>query len=65
MAKLHRGRIFLEYDRLYLEYGFAKHKGYPTKEHLENIEKYSILEFIEKAISQYSHYFEMSKSEDY
>ena len=27
----------------YPEYEFAKHKGYPTKKHLEIIEKYGIL----------------------
>lgn len=31
LAKLHRDRICLEHDRLYLEYGFAKHKGYSNK----------------------------------
>lgn len=49
LAKLHRDRICLEHDRLYPEYGFAKHKGYPTKEHLENIEKYSILDINRKS----------------
>ena len=32
------------YDLLYPEYGFAKHKGYGTKQHLEAIEKYGVLE---------------------
>ncbi len=49
LAKLHRDRICLEHDRLYPEYSFAKHKGYPTKEHLENIEKYSILDIHRKS----------------
>lgn len=26
------------YDKQYPEYGFARHKGYPTKEHLEAIQ---------------------------
>ncbi|MDE4963747.1 ribonuclease HII, partial [Francisella tularensis subsp. holarctica] len=33
----------LEHDRLYPQYVFALHKGYPTKEHLENIKKYGVL----------------------
>lgn len=33
MAKVTRDRIMLVYDRTYPEYGFRKHKGYPTKEH--------------------------------
>ena len=27
----------IEYDRLYPEYGFAHHKGYGTKQHLQAI----------------------------
>jgi ribonuclease HII len=27
----------LECDRLYPEYGFAKHKGYPTAEHFAKL----------------------------
>ncbi len=34
-AKTTRDRIMCEMDLLYPEYGFAKHKGYPTPEHLE------------------------------
>ncbi|NLK39606.1 MAG: ribonuclease HII [Clostridiales bacterium] len=43
LAKVTRDRICLEYDALYPEYGFASHKGYPTKQHKENIIKYGIL----------------------
>ena len=35
LAKVARDRCMVEYDRLYPEYGYAKHKGYPTKEHRE------------------------------
>lgn len=34
MAKVTRDRELLELDRLYPQYGFARHKGYPTAEHL-------------------------------
>ena len=30
----------LVYDEMYPEYGFAKHKGYGTREHIEAIKKY-------------------------
>jgi len=33
LAKVTRDRMMLEYDKIYPEYGFAKHKGYPTKAH--------------------------------
>lgn len=42
IAKVTRDRIMLEYDKKYPEYGFAKHKGYGTKAHIEAIEKYGI-----------------------
>jgi ribonuclease HII len=34
LAKVTRDRLMLEYDRIYPGYGFASHKGYPTKAHL-------------------------------
>jgi ribonuclease HII len=37
IAKVSRDRIMEEYDRIYPAYGFAKHKGYPTKAHIEAI----------------------------
>lgn len=42
LAKVTRDRIMKEYDALYPEYGFAKHKGYPTKEHKEALQKYGV-----------------------
>lgn len=43
IAKVTRDRMMVELDKEHPEYGFAKHKGYPTKEHLENIKKYGVL----------------------
>lgn len=37
LAKVTRDRLMLEYDKKYPEYGFAKHKGYGTKQHIEAI----------------------------
>jgi len=42
LAKVSRDRSCLELDRLYPAYGFAKHKGYPTKEHYEAIRLHGI-----------------------
>jgi ribonuclease HII len=33
-----------ELDSLYPLYGFAQHKGYPTKAHLNAIENYGVIE---------------------
>ena len=40
LAKVTRDRLLVEYDRLYPEYGFAKHKGYGTAAHIEALGKY-------------------------
>lgn len=40
LAKVTRDRIMREYDEVYPEYGFAKHKGYGTSAHIEAIKKY-------------------------
>ena len=37
IAKVQRDNEMLEADRTYPGYGFAKHKGYPTKHHLDAI----------------------------
>ena len=33
IAKVCRDRIMIEYDKKYPEYGYARHKGYPTPAH--------------------------------
>lgn len=40
MAKVTRDRMMEEYDNLYPEYGFAKHKGYGTAAHIAAIKEY-------------------------
>lgn len=42
LAKVTRDRIMKEYDKQYPEYGFAKHKGYPTRQHKEALKKYGV-----------------------
>ena len=37
LAKVSRDRFMVEQDRLYLAYGFARHKGYGTAQHREAI----------------------------
>jgi len=43
LAKVTRDKIMLELDKKYPEYEYAKHKGYPTKRHLELIEQYGVI----------------------
>ena len=40
LAKVTRDRIMEAFDRKYPEYGFAKHKGYGTKAHIEAIRQF-------------------------
>ena len=40
LAKVTRDRLCYQLDEKYPMYGFAKHKGYATKEHREAILKY-------------------------
>lgn len=56
LAKVTRDRGCIELDREYPEYNIAKHKGYPTKEHMDAVIKYgpspihrrSFLKFLDK-----------------
>jgi len=40
VAKVIRDRLMLAYDKEFPLYGFAQHKGYGTRRHLENIQKF-------------------------
>ena len=42
LAKVTRDRMMIEYDKIYPLYNFKKHKGYGTKEHIENIKKFGL-----------------------
>lgn len=42
LAKVTRDRIMRQWDEVYPQYGFAKHKGYGTKAHIEAIQQYGL-----------------------
>jgi len=42
IAKVTRDREMVELDKQYPQYGFAKHKGYPTKAHFEAIQTHGV-----------------------
>ncbi|OGU18818.1 MAG: ribonuclease HII [Ignavibacteria bacterium GWA2_55_25] len=44
IAKVTRDGLMREYDRLFPGYGFAKHKGYGTREHVEAIRRNGLCE---------------------
>lgn len=43
LAKVSRDNELIELDKIYPEYGFAKHKGYGTKQHLLALEQYGAI----------------------
>ena len=45
IAKVTRDRMMYDLDKKYPEYGYASHKGYPTKKHIEAVKQYGIKEF--------------------
>lgn len=49
LAKVHRDRVMRNYDKMFPQYGFARHKGYGTKEHMEALKKYGICEIHRKS----------------
>lgn len=40
IAKVTRDRLMVALDREFPQYGFARHKGYPTREHLAMLQQY-------------------------
>lgn len=43
IAKVTRDREMVELDKKHPQYGFAKHKGYPTKSHFEALELHGVI----------------------
>lgn len=60
LAKVTRDHIMYEYDKMYPEYDFKSHKGYPTKKHIEKIEKYGILNIYRRTYKPVKDYLERS-----
>jgi ribonuclease HII len=57
LAKTHRDSIMRQYATQYPEYGFEKHKGYGTKEHLANISRFGPCPIHRKSFYPVSNYF--------
>lgn len=61
IAKVTRDKMMYEIDQKYPEYGFKNHKGYPTKKHLEAINKYGLIEGYRKTYGPVKKYIEEGK----
>lgn len=64
VAKVSRDNYMKKMDFKYPNYGFARHKGYCTKEHIENIEKYGPCKLHRKTFSPVNKYFSKQLSLD-
>lgn len=69
VAKVYRDRLMEELNRCYPRYGFARHKGYSTPEHMRAIQKHGpspahrkSFRFIDELCGQYSKLFYSFKS---
>ena len=49
LAKVSRDRYMKQLDALYPGYGLARHKGYPTKAHLEALERLGVKPFYRRS----------------
>ena len=61
IAKVTRDRMLDELDIKYPMYNYKKNKGYPTKEHIEAINKYGIIEGYRKTFGPVRDYLEKHK----
>ena len=61
IAKVTRDRMMYELDKDYPEYNFKNNKGYPTKDHLDAIEKHGILKQHRKSYGPVKDYIENGK----
>ncbi len=58
VAKVTRDKMMYDLDKYYPMYGYGKHKGYPTKSHLEAINKYGLIEGYRKTYGPIRDYLE-------
>ena len=61
IAKLTRDRMMDELDIKYPMYNYKKNKGYPTKDHIDPINKYGIIDGYRKTYGPVKDYLEKNK----
>ena len=61
LAKVTRDRMMDEVALTYPQYGFDKHKGYPTKAHIEALNKYGIIDGYRTTFGPVKDYLERNK----
>ena len=61
IAKVTRDRMLIDLDKKYPVYDFKHNKGYPTKKHVEAIEKYGIIAEHRRSYAPVYEYIERNK----
>lgn len=61
IAKVTRDKMMYELDKKYPMYNYKKNKGYPTKEHIEAINKYGIIDGYRLTYGPVKDYLEKTK----
>ena len=56
IAKVERDNEMIKLEKIYPGYGFSSHKGYPTKQHIESLEKLGITDIHRLTFSPVSKY---------
>lgn len=56
IAKVARDEEMIAFDEVYPGYGFSSHKGYPTKKHIEALEKLGITEIHRRSFAPVAKY---------
>jgi len=64
IAKVTRDRLMCEYDQQYPEFGFAKHKGYPTRQHLTALSEHGICAIHRKSFAPVKACIQLKSSND-
>ncbi|MGB5107245.1 MAG: ribonuclease HII [Candidatus Zixiibacteriota bacterium] len=60
LAKVTRDRIMCEYHRQYPQYGFDRHKGYPTPQHRAMIEQYGAIDIHRRSFTLLAGQYELT-----
>ena len=61
LAKVYRDKLMYELDEKYPMYGYKSHKGYPTKKHVEAINKYGLIDGYRKTYGPVKNVIEKEK----
>ena len=58
IAKVTRDKMMYELDKVYPMYGFKDHKGYPTKKHIDALNKYGLIDGYRKTYKPVKDYID-------